>query len=244
MIFHGSPTPDIQVFAPVRRSVELMDHRGTGNLAAVYGTTSGLWALWFAVLDRSRLRGSIRNGVMRWTDREGRALDVYFFSVHHEHVGGDIWRPGMLYLLPRDTFSPMPFLAGGPDSSEWASPDEVRPLKRIAVEPDDFPFRDQVGGHDDSEVLEAERLSNAVFDRVRKARRFPGGLELTLAWDDEMADMIDDYLALAEKLTPDVERRLVSRGANEATMDVRGPEGYLQSLEHSLAKRGIEVESV
>ena len=93
-------------------------------------------------------------------------------------------------------------------------------------------------------MLEAERLSNAVFDRVRKARRFPGGFELTLAWDDEVAGVIDDYLALARKLTPDVERRLVSRGANEATMDVRGPEGYLQSFEHSLAKRGIEVESV
>jgi hypothetical protein len=81
VIFHGSPKPDIEVFRPLRTSVELMDHAGTGNLAAVYGTSYGLWALWFAVLDRSRLRGSIQNGVIRWSDRAGSTLDVYHFSV-------------------------------------------------------------------------------------------------------------------------------------------------------------------
>ena len=53
VIFHGSPKPDIDVFLPVRSSIEVMDHAGKGNLAAVYGTPVGLWALWFAVLDRS-----------------------------------------------------------------------------------------------------------------------------------------------------------------------------------------------
>ena len=40
--------------------------------------------------------------------------------------GGDIWRSGTLYLLPRESFRPSPFFPGGPDSSEWASPEEVR----------------------------------------------------------------------------------------------------------------------
>jgi hypothetical protein len=243
VIFHGSPKPDIEVFAPVRKSVELMDVGGTGNLAAVYGTTSGLWALWFAVLDRSGLDGSIQNGVTRWTDREGSGRDFYFFSVHHEYVGRDIWRPGTLYLLPRESFRSSPYFPGGPDSFEWASPDEVRPLKRIAVEPDDFPFRDQVGGHDDSAVIEAGRLSDVVLSRVRSARRIEGGLELTFAWDDEVAAVFDDYVELSRKLMPDVERRLTSHGGDEATMEVQAPEGFLQSFELSLARRGIEVES-
>lgn len=244
VIFHGSPKPDIEVFAPLRTSVEIMDHRGTGNLAAVYGTPSGLWAMWFAVLDRDKLVGSIRNGVMRWTDRAGRALDVYHFSVHHEHVGGDIWRSGMLYLLPRETFRANPLFPGGPGSGEWASLEEVRPLKRLAVDPEDFPFHDQVGGHDDAELIRSGALSDLVMDRVRCARRIPGGIELTLDRDAEVAAVFDEYLALAGKYTPDVDRRLVTRAAGDTVLEVRGPQGYLQSLEHTLRKCGISVGEV
>jgi hypothetical protein len=235
-IFHGSPRPDLDVFVPVRGSVELMDHVGKGNLAAVYGTPFGLWALWFAVLDRPQLRGSIRNGVMRWTDREGGVLDLYHFSVDHSHVGGDIWRSGTLYVLPREPFRPSPFFPGGPDSSEWASPEEVRPLKRIAVDPDDFPFRDQVGGHDDSELIRGEDLSDVVLDRVRGASRVEGGFDLAIEWDEEVAAELDEYLTLMRKYTPDVERRLV-----HSTLQIRGPAGFLQSYEKALERRGIAV---
>jgi hypothetical protein len=241
VIFHGSPKDDIDVFRPVRTSVELMDHAGTGNLAAVYGTPFGLWALWFAVLDRSQLRGSIRNGVLRWTDREGRSVDLYHFSVDHSHVGGDIWRSGTLYLLPREPFRPSPFFPGGPDSSEWASPEEVRPLKRLAVEPEDFPFREQVGGHDDSELIRAEEIAETVLDRVRYASRLEDGFTLELEWDDEVARVSDEYLELTRKYTPDVERRLVVRGGGTATLEIRGSAGFLQSFEGSLARRGISV---
>jgi hypothetical protein len=243
VIFHGSPKDDIDVFRPVRTSVELMDHGGTGNLAAVYGTPFGLWAMWFAVLDRSQLRGSIRNGVLRWTDREGRAVDLYHFSVDHSHVGGDIWRSGTLYLLPCDSFRPSPFFPGGPDSSEWASPEEVRPLKRLAVDPEDFPFRDEVGGHDDSELIRAEEVAEVVLDRARSASRLEDGFALSLTWDDELAAVFDEYLALTAKYTPDVERRLSSREGGEATLEIRGSAGFLQSFEASLRKRGIDVET-
>ena len=241
VIFHGSPREDIDVFRPVRSSVELMDHGGKGNLAAVYGTPFGLWALWFAVLDRSRLRGSIRNGVLSWADREGRRLDLYHFSVDHSHVGGDIWRSGTLYVLPRDPFWPSPFYPGGPDSSEWASPVEVRPLKRLGVEPEDFPFRDDVGGHDDSELIRAEDLAEVVLARVRSATRLGDGLGLALDWDDEVAGVLDEYLALTRKYTPDVERGLVRGADGAATLELRGSAGFLQSFEGSLARRGIAV---
>jgi hypothetical protein len=241
VIFHGSPKDDIELFRPVRTSVELMDHGGTGNLAAVYGTPFGLWAMWFAVLDRSGLRGSIRNGVMRWTDREGRALDLYHFSVDRSHVGGEIWRPGTLYLLPRERFRPSPFFPGGPDGSEWASPVEVWPLKRLAVEPEDFPFRNDVGGHDDSELIRTEELAEVVLDHAHSASRLEDGFALALAWDDELAAIFDEYLALTARYTPDVERRLSSREGGSATLEIRGSAGFLQSFEASLARRGIEL---
>jgi hypothetical protein len=67
-IFHGSPLPDVDTFLPRRNSVEIMDQGGAGNRAAVYGTPYGLWAMWFAVIDRDKIAGSIRSGVMSWTD--------------------------------------------------------------------------------------------------------------------------------------------------------------------------------
>jgi hypothetical protein len=241
VVFHGSPNPDIDVFEPVRSSVELMDHAGRGNLAAVYGTPSGLWAMWFAVLDRDELEGSIRNGVLRWTSRDGRTLDLYHFSVHHEHVGGDIWRPGTLYLLPREPFRANSLVPGGPPSSEWASLEAVRPLKRIAVEPEDFPFRDRVGGHDDSLVIEAARLGDIVLTRATAARRIDGGIAIELAWDDELEAIADAYLDATRVLMPDVERRFVEAAGGVRELEIRGAPGFLQSLEASLGKRGLEV---
>jgi len=242
VIFHGSPKPDIDVFAPVRSSVEIMDHTGTGNLAAVYGTPYGLWAMWFAVLDRSGLLGSIRNGILGWTDRDGRELHVYHFSVHHEYVGGDIWRSGTLYLLPREPFRPNSFFPGGPDTGEWASPKEVEPMKRLAVDPEDFPFLGEVGGHDDTELIRAGDLSDVVLDHVLSARRMPGGIELMLEWDDSLAAVIDDYFATTRTFTPDVERRLTRVDAGGALLAVRGAAGFLQSLEGSLARRDVPIE--
>jgi hypothetical protein len=78
---------------------------------------------------------------------------------------------------------------------------------------------------------------------VRSFRRIPGGVVLTLGWDDELAGVFDDYLALTRKYTPDVERRLAPRSASDATLEVLAPEGFLQSFELSLARRGVDVES-
>jgi hypothetical protein len=240
VIFHGSPKPDIDLFAPVRSSVEFGDHAGTGNLAAVYGTPFGLWALWFAVLDRASLVGSIRNGVMRWASRDGRTLELYHFSVHHELVDAEIWRSGTLYLLPRETFRAHPLFPGGPAASEWASPEAVRPLKRIAVDPEDFPFRGQVGGHDDSLVIEAERLADIVLARATSARRIEDGVAIDLAWDEELEAIAGAYLDATRALMPDVERRFVERETGGTALELRGAEGVLQALEVSLRRRGVE----
>ena len=241
VIFHGSPRADIEVFRPVRTSVELMDHAGTGNLAAVYGTSHGLWAMWFAVLERSRLRGSIRNGVLRWTDPSASALDVYHFSVHHEYVGGDIWHSGTLYLLSRRSFRPNALFPGGPPSAEWASLEAVEPMKRLAVDPGDFPFRERVGGHDDSELIRADELAAVVLDRVQSARRTSRGLELRLDWDGTLAAVLEDYLPLATRFTPDTERRLTRVNGRTALLEVSGPAGVLQALENSLDRRGVRT---
>ena len=167
-----------------------MDQGGTGTRAAVYGTPYGLRAMWFAVIDRDNLTGSIRNGVMSWTDRTGKPIDLYNFSVHHDFVGREIWRTGTLYLFRQEEFTPISFYPGGPTSNVWASESARNPLARLSTEPADFPIRDRVGGH---------------------------------------------------VSTLDVQRTLTLDEGN-ATIEVRGPDGFLQAYTGSLRKSGVEVE--
>ena len=216
-----------------------MDQGGTGNRAAVYGTPYGLWAMWFAVIDRDKLIGSIRNGVMSWTDRTGESIDLNF-SVHHDFVGGEIWRTGTLYLFRRDDFTPNSFYPGGPASNEWTSESTLTPLARLTIEPADFPFRDRVGGHDDGELIAAEAVGEIVMARVTGARSIPGGVLVTLRWDDEVAGVWDEYLASRLRFNPDVQRTLTLDHGN-ARMEVRGPDGFLQAYVASLYKSGVEV---
>lgn len=241
-IFHGSPIADLDSFLPRRNSVEVMDQGGTGNRAAVYGTPFGLWAMWFAVIDRSKLKGTIRNGVMTWPDRSSRPVDLYRFTVHKDFVGGDIWRTGTLYLLSRADFEPIPFYPGGPFSNEWASTSELKPLARLTVDPADFPFLDDVGGHDDGELIAAEEIGEIVTAKVVGARTAPGAILVSLKWDDEIAANWDEYMKTRRRFNPDVERTLTLEPDGRATMEVRGPEGYLQVYEASLLRAGINLE--
>ena len=242
-IFHGSPLPDVDTFLPRRNSVEIRDKGGTGNRAAVYGTPYGLWAMWFAVIDRDKLKGSIRNSAMSWPDPSGNPTTLYRFTVHKDFVGGDIWRTGTLYLFSKADFEPITFYPGGPESNEWASTSELRPLARLTIDPTDFPFLDRVGGHDDGELIEAEVVGDIVMSKVTAARSVPGGMIVDLSWDEEVAGVWDEYMATRRRFSPDVERNLSIEPEGRATMELRGPEGFLQAFATSLLKSGIPVEA-
>jgi hypothetical protein len=241
VIFHGSPHGDLDLFVPRRGSVELFDHGGRGNRGAVYGTPFGLWSMWFAVIDRSKLDGSIRNGVLNFTSGD-EALDVYNFSVHHEYLGQEIWRTGTLYLLPSETFEAIPFYPGGPPSNEWASTVELRPIARIEIRPLDFPFLDRVGGHDDSELIAAEKIGEIVTEHIDTAQRTAGGIAVHLRWDEEIAQIIEPYLESRRRFTPDVIRHHRIEPNGEHWLDLEGPDGYLQAYQKLLTTRGIEIQ--
>lgn len=229
VIFHGSNDRAIDEFQPLRTSVELHDAGGRGNLGAVYGTHDGLWSLFFAVVDRPRLEGSIRNGVDRYTTPDGDIADVYHFSVSSTSLPARPFTDGALYLLPRDSFERAPFFPGGPPSPEWVSHEPVRPIARLLVSPEDFPFLDQVGGHDDGPLIELQTLMGRVLGGAVAAAPVDGGIRFTTEAAEET---VTRWADLASEFFPDVQRRIEPSDAG-LVVTVTGP----PAVQHTLAEQ-------
>jgi hypothetical protein len=155
---HGSGNPDIALFEP-RQSSDLSEF---GNQKAVYAASDGLWAMFFAVVDRERVR-TITNACVQLSDETGAQLGpYYFFSVSQSALPNQPWRTGTVYLLPRSTFINQPPMAFGPYQvhfAQLASLEPVQPLAKLTVTPQDFPFLAQIRGHDDERLQE---LANAL----------------------------------------------------------------------------------
>ena len=231
IIFHGSNRTDIEEFRPVRASMELHDTGGRGNLGAVYGTHDGLWSMFFSVVDRQRLRGSIRNGVMRFGAGD-RSIDLYHFSLHHECLDEAPFTTGALYLMPRERFERLPFFPGGPASNEWACHEPIRPLARLTIEPEDFPFLSQIGGHDDGPLIEFGKLGDEIYDRVVSAMRTDSGFDVVTTADVEL---VSRFIEMSSTFYPDVSRQATA--VDDGIMiSMTGPPAFMDSMEKKLAR--------
>ena len=150
---HGSGNPNIPLFEP-RQSNDLNEF---GNQKAVYAASDGLWAMFFAVVDRERV-GSVTNACVRLADEAGNLYGPkYVFSVSQSALPNRPWRTGTVYLLPRSAFMTQPPLPFGPYQvhiAQLASLEPVQPFAKLTVEPQDFPFLNQIRGHDDARLQE------------------------------------------------------------------------------------------
>jgi hypothetical protein len=150
---HGSGNPDIALFEP-RQSNDLSEF---GNQKAVYAASDGLWAMFFAIVDRERVT-SITNACVRLVDEMGTLHGPYYvFSVSQAALPNQPWRTGTVYLLPRSTFITQPPMAFGSYQvhfAQLASFMPVQPLAKLTVTPEDFAFLMQIRGHDDQRLQE------------------------------------------------------------------------------------------
>lgn len=150
---HGSGNPDIALFEP-RQSNDLGEF---GSQKAVYAASDGIWAMFFAVVDRDRI-GTITNACAHLTDEAGARLGpYYFFSISRDALRQQPWRTGTLYLLPSETFVPQPPVPFGPYQvhfAQLASLAPITPFAKLTVAPQDFPFLAQIRGHDDNRLQE------------------------------------------------------------------------------------------
>jgi hypothetical protein len=150
---HGSGDPHIALFEP-RQSHDLNEF---GNQKAIYAASDGLWAMFFAIVDRDRVL-SITNACVRLAEETGALHGpLYVFSVSQSALPSQPWRTGTVYLLPQSTFttqSPMAFGSFQVHIAQLASFVPVQPLAKLSVTPADFPFLAQIRGHDDERLEE------------------------------------------------------------------------------------------
>ncbi|HEV7658197.1 MAG TPA: hypothetical protein VGP36_26150 [Mycobacteriales bacterium] len=141
VVLHGSTSPDIAVFEP-RQSNDIAEF---GNRTAVYAAADGLWAMFFAILDRPAHRMSLTNSCFRvLADDRTPSEPYYFFSVNSEAVEHSHFSPGTVYLLPADRFErEAAYGEGGRQvvTAQAASLVPVEPVAKLAVTPADFPMR-------------------------------------------------------------------------------------------------------
>ncbi|MEM7336618.1 MAG: hypothetical protein AAF490_31350 [Chloroflexota bacterium] len=239
-IFHGSNNRDIEEFSTRRTSLELKDRSGRGNKQAVYGTHDGLWPMFFAIVDRPNLTGSIRNGVMFFKNQDGEEQAVYHFSVNKDILEQRPYTQGALYILPRQTFEQIP-IADGALSNEWASEVPVKPLAKLYLEPEDFPFLEQIGGHDDSELIRASDLTELLVERVAGYYKKEAGFALKLNWDDAYGQDLIEFILIQRKLMPTAQITLRFEGDQAVWYEMQGPPAYEQVWHDRLIQQGKPI---
>ena len=151
---HGSGDPNIALFEPRQAN----DLSAFGNQKAVYAASDGLWAMFFAIVDRERFAMSITNACVRLADETGTLHGPYYvFSVSQSALARQPWRTGTVYLLPRRTFTTQPSITFGPNEvhiAQLASFAPVQAVAKLTVTPADFPFLMDIRGHDDQRLQE------------------------------------------------------------------------------------------
>jgi hypothetical protein len=154
VVLHGTGNPNIQIFEP-RPSNDLNEF---GAQTAVYGAADGIWAMFFAILDREHWPMSTSNACIRLVDEAGKVSEPrYVFSISQSALRQKPWRTGMVYLLPGETFINQPSLQFGPNEvriPQLASLVPVKPFARLEVAPEDFPFLGDIRGLDDDKLEE------------------------------------------------------------------------------------------
>lgn len=153
MKLHGSARPAIQAFTP-----RLPNDRSPDPFSkqrAVFATIDGIFAIFYAILDRGAGRFGSVDAALRFGDGNGGWSPTHYcFSLPH---GAPIvpWRPGALYILAPEGFRQRaPYRVGArmvldPHSACQAP---VRPLAKLRVGPSDSPFLDHVARHDRERV--------------------------------------------------------------------------------------------
>ena len=154
LVLHGSQNLDIAEVEP-RQAV---DKKAFSNQQAIYATTDGIFVIYFAIIDRVQYQLSLFNSCLQIRLSPDQLSDpFYFFSISHPALLQKPWCPGAIYILPRQNFEQEPAQqAHGAEIlfPHWVSTQPARPVAKLLVLPQDFPFLSQVHGHNDPKLVQ------------------------------------------------------------------------------------------
>jgi hypothetical protein len=149
-VAHGTGRDDIEVFEPRQSN----DVGWFGNREAVYASSDGVWAMFFAIMNRPEVPMTVVNAAIRVHFSSG-SDSRYFFGANRAALQGGAFRDGWVYLLPDERFEREP---GGEafglryETHHCARLEPIRPAFRVAVRPGDFPFLERIHAYDDAEL--------------------------------------------------------------------------------------------
>lgn len=142
-VMHGSPLPDLGILQPIRKS---RDNNEFGNRQQIFASPDAIWAMWFAILDKSKYNLT-NNGCVR-VGTGMRRVKYYHFELSKNNKENYPFSEGMMYVTRAEDFPdkrPFPLLDYfNAEVEEWGSTHPITPLARIRVKPEDFPYLAQV----------------------------------------------------------------------------------------------------
>lgn len=166
-VLHGSGRADITEFEP-RKANDVTEF---GDRCAVYASSDGIWAMYFAIVNRDNSVTSLINACFQVVERTGKSESYYFFSINEDAFAHTPWREGTIYLLPGDSFTQQPrqhYQGNEIEIAQWASPIPVKPLAKLRVTPEDFPFLPQILSHDPLTLSERAIADPDAFPWLEK----------------------------------------------------------------------------
>lgn len=166
LLLHGSNQMNLEVVDPVRTST---GKAAWQTLDAVYACSDGIWPIFYAIVDRKKYSGSLRNECLRLTDARGRVKKFYYFALNIQMLRKRVWADGMIYIVKRDAFEQLTDQVGNL-LEEWVSKYSVRPCAKLLVAPKDFPFLHQVRVQREKETPQAainlEKIAQPIPDDI------------------------------------------------------------------------------
>ena len=142
ILLHGSNNKEITTFEP---RPQTLFH---GELTtATFATSDPIWPFFYAVFDKSKLKGTMRNGAISATG----SIWYHYYSLTPLTFHSNPWTTGMIYLLPKESFQYVE--KGTLHFNEWICKQHVSPIAKLEVEPADFYFIREVTKHQQEENL-------------------------------------------------------------------------------------------
>jgi hypothetical protein len=142
-VAHGSLAQDLSLLQPIRYSQDASEF---GNRQQIFCSPDGIWAIWFAILDKS-ICHLTENGCVRLGSGSKRSK-FYHFDLPAACRNDKPFTEGMVYIAHASDFPDhrnYPMLDWfDAEIEEWGSVDSVTPLVRLQVTPEDFPYLDKV----------------------------------------------------------------------------------------------------